>query len=246
MPLLAAAALLLLVASCAPVAESDPGPAGDVRAFDSAPLPRAERWVIAVPQFEVRTGSVRVGGEDVEGRREAEGIYRELGSGVSDIFVTEAVRSQRFVVTERAELDQVLQEQELGQTGLVDPGTAAAVGRITGAELIVFGSVTEFGVTTTGGGGRVFGVFGGSAETVTARVGVDVRLVDAATAEVIAIGVGTAEASQSNVRIDVFNVIRGLGAGRTGTTIVDIAVRNAIRGAIDEAAQSLPNKSAAR
>jgi curli biogenesis system outer membrane secretion channel CsgG len=90
----------------------------------------------------------------------------------------------------------------------------------------------------------VLGVFGGSSETVTARVTVDIRMVDAVTAEVMAIGIATSEVSQTNVQVDVLNVIRALQAGRTGTTIVDIAVRNAIRGAIDEAAASLPPKAA--
>jgi hypothetical protein len=54
--------------------------------------------------------------------------------------------------------------------------------------------------------------------------------------------VGRDSQSQSNVQIDILNVIRGLQAGQSGTTIVDIAVRNAIRRAINEAAVSLPRK----
>lgn len=237
--------LVAVLASCAPSVRTTP-PDRDLRPFTAEPVPREERPVIAVPDFAIRAGSVRIGGHDVAGRPEAEGFERNLGSGVSDIFATEAFRSGRFVVTERDQLVDVLREQDLGRSGRVDPESAAEAGRILGAEILVFGSVTEFGVTETGGGGRVFGLFGGSAETVTARVGVDVRLVDAVTAELLAIGVGTAEASQSNVRIDVFNIVRGLGAGRSGTTIIDLAVRNAIRAAIDEAAASLPARTATR
>ena len=95
---------------------------------------------------------------------------------------------------------------------------------------------------TTGGGGKVLGIFGGSAETVTASVAVDVRVVDAVTAEIVAIGTGRDRQSQSNVSIDILNVIRGLQAGQSGNTIVDVAVRNAIRKAIIEAASTLPAK----
>lgn len=237
LPWVCAAAALL--AACAPNVRTADAER-DLRPFEVEPLDRALRPVVAVPDFAVRAGSVRIGGEDVAGRPEAEGFERALGSGVGDIFATEAFRSGRFVVTERDRLEAVLREQDLGASGRVDPESAADAGRILGAEILVFGSVTEFGVTETGGGGRIFGLIGGSAETVTARVGVDVRFVDAVTAELLAIGVGTAEASQSNVSIDIFNIVRGLGAGRTGTTIVDTAVRNAIRAAIDEAAASLP------
>ena len=113
-------------------------------------------------------------------------------------FVTEAFRSEQFRITERAEIDKVLGEQNLANSGRVDSSTAAELGRITGAELIVLGSLSEFGVTTTGGGGKVLGVFGGSTETVTARTTVDIRIVDANTAEIVAIGSATSEVSQSS------------------------------------------------
>jgi len=67
--------------------------------------------------------------------------------------------------------------------------------------------------------------------------------VNAVTAEVIAIGIASSEVSQTNVEIDFFNIIQGLQAGRSGTSIIDIAIRNAIRGAINEAALSLPSKT---
>lgn len=245
--------LAALAASCAPTATvagdsardaardaADGGRTGPLRPFGVEPLPREERWVIAVPDFTVRAGGVRVGGLDPAAVEGAEGFERELGRGVSDVFATEAFRSGRFVVTEREQLAAIVREQDLGRSGRVDPASAAEAGRILGAEAMALGSVTEFGVEQSGGGGVLFGILGGRAETVTARVTVDVRIADAVTAEIIAIGVGTAESSQTDVRIDLLNIVRGLGAGRSGTTIVDVAVRNAIRSAIDEAARTLP------
>jgi curli biogenesis system outer membrane secretion channel CsgG len=232
--------LALLLSACAPQIVNE-DPRANLREFGFGPLPVEERYIVAVPDFAVRAGSVRVGRVDLS--QEGEEFYRELGSGVADIFLTEAFRSGRFRITERSELDKILREQNLALSGRIDPATAADVGRITGAELIVLGSLSEFGVTTTGGGGRVLGLFGGSTETVTARVTVDIRMVDAVTAEVLAIGVATSDVSQRNVQVDVGSVLRALRAGRSGTTIVDIAVRNAIRGAISEAATSLPDRA---
>lgn len=234
--------LVALVGACAPSADGDTSP-GSLRPFDVEPIPRDLRWVIAVPDFEVRSGSVRITGRSVDGLVEGETFDSELGRGVSDIFSTEAFRSGRFVVTEREQLEAVLREQDFGATGRVDPATAAEAGRILGAEVLVLGSITEFGVSQSGAGGRIFGLVGGEAETVTARVSVDVRMVDAVTAELLAIGVGTAEATQANVRVDVWNVVQSLGGGRSGTTIIDVAVRNAIRAAIDEAAATMPPKA---
>lgn len=193
-----------------------------------------------MPDFNVRASSFTLRDEQVQDRDPA--FFVEIGTGVADIFVNEAFRSGQFRITERSEITQILREQELGEAGRVDPQTAASVGRITGAELLVLGSLTEFGVTSAGGGGRVFGLFGGGTEVVTARVSVDIRFVDAETAEILAIGGSTAEVSQRSVEFDVFNVIQGLRAGRTGTTIVDIAVRNAIVGAINDGVRNLPEK----
>lgn len=230
---------LVFLVGCAPtVTVEDTG--ANLYEFTLEPVPREQRWIIAVPSFTVGTGAVRIGSVDLS--REGEQFYRELGSGVADIFVAEAYESQQFRITERAEIDKILYEQDLAQSGRINPDTAAAIGRIEGAELMVLGSVSEFGVQTTGGGGRVLGVFGGSSETVSARVAVEIRFVDTNTAEILAIGRGVSEVSQRNVSVDIANVMTDLRVGRTGTTIVDYAVRNAIRSAIQNAARSLPPK----
>src|SRR5690625_853757 len=233
-------ALSLLLAGCAPAVLVEDQAAG-LRQFSLAPVPREQRYVIAVPSFTVGAGSVRIARVDLSS--EGEQFFRELGSGVADIFIAEAYESQQFRITERAEIDKVLFEQDLASSGRINPETAAALGRIEGAELLVLGSVSEFGIETTGGGGRVLGMFGGSAETVTARVSVEIRFVDTDTAEIMALGRGVSEVSQANVTLDVANVMTNLRVGRTGTTIVDYAVRNAIRDAITKAAAGLPRKA---
>lgn len=234
-----AAIVTAALAACAPaVSVEDTG--AHLQQFTLKSVDRSQRYIIAVPSFTVGAGSVRIGAVDLSD--EGEQFYRELGSGVADIFIAEAYESQQWRITERAEIDKILFEQDLAQSGRVNPETAAAVGRIEGAELLVLGSVSEFGVQTTGGGGKVLGIFGGTAETVTARVAVEIRLVDTDTAEIMAIGRGISEVSQHNISVDLANVMTNLRVGRTGTTIVDYAVRNAIRSAIENAARSLPGK----
>jgi len=231
--------MLLAAAGCAPTVTVE-DTESHLQEFGLKPVPREQRWVIAVPSFSAQAGSIRIGSVDLS--EEGDSFYRELGSGVADIFIAEAYESQQFRITERAEIDKVLSEQDLAVSGRINPATAAELGRIEGAELLVLGSVAEFGIETTGGGGRVLGLFGGSAETVTARTAVEIRLVDTVTAEIMALGRGVSEVSQANVTIDVANIMTNLRVGRTGTTIVDYAVRNAIRDAIQKAAASLPPK----
>jgi hypothetical protein len=53
------------------------------------------------------------------------------------------VQNNQFDVKERLSLDQVLSEQAMSQTGLIDPKTAAKVGSIYGVEAIITGSVVR-------------------------------------------------------------------------------------------------------
>ena len=53
----------------------------------------------------------------------------------------EGARTNVFAVVERDQVDQVMQELELGQSGLVDEKNAAQVGRMLGVDAIITGSV---------------------------------------------------------------------------------------------------------
>ena len=50
---------------------------------------------------------------------------------------------QRFNIVERSRLDEVLKEQKLSQSAIVDPETAARIGKIVAAESILMGSIIE-------------------------------------------------------------------------------------------------------
>ena len=77
--------------------------------------------------------------------------------GVSDVVAGELVDTRKYRVIERSRLNDVLNEQGLTDSGLVDPGTAAQIGRLLGAELIMVGSITQFDLQERGTG---FGLFG--------------------------------------------------------------------------------------
>lgn len=81
------------------------------------------------------------------GKGDARGFV-EAGT---DRMVTQLVALRRFKVIERAKLDEVLQEQKLQVSGVVDDRTAVDVGRVAGADAIVVGSISVVGRTTTVG-----------------------------------------------------------------------------------------------
>jgi TolB-like protein len=68
---------------------------------------------------------------------------RELGESLGEVLAVALADQKNLVVVERQKLKSVLEEQKLGVSGLVDPATAAKVGRLLLAELVVAGSVVE-------------------------------------------------------------------------------------------------------
>lgn len=63
-----------------------------------------------------------------------------LSKGLTDIFITQFSRLSEFKVVERARFEKLLQEMALGQTGLLEESSAQQVGKMLGAQFLVFGS----------------------------------------------------------------------------------------------------------
>jgi curli biogenesis system outer membrane secretion channel CsgG len=74
-----------------------------------------------------------------------------IGASASDILLTELGKSGKFILVERQKLGKIIDEQKLGQAGIVDPNTAAQVGRVLGLNAIITGSL-EVGVDTVSSG----------------------------------------------------------------------------------------------
>lgn len=68
---------------------------------------------------------------------------RGLGGQVSDLLFANLVTNGGLYLVERQELDKTLDEQGLSLSGAVNPDTAARVGQLTGAKILVTGSVFQ-------------------------------------------------------------------------------------------------------
>ena len=75
---------------------------------------------------------------DFESKDEA---VRDLGPKVATLLNANLSAEPQIITVERAELEKVLGEQELGLSGTVSPDTAAKVGHLTGAKVLVTGRV---------------------------------------------------------------------------------------------------------
>lgn len=79
--------------------------------------------------------------------REGETVSRDIEASLVGVRVQDA---PYFSVIERSALQQVLREQSLQLTGLIDEKTAVKVGKLAGAEGVVLGNVTTSTVQDTG------------------------------------------------------------------------------------------------
>jgi curli biogenesis system outer membrane secretion channel CsgG len=117
----------------------------------------------------------------------AKGAPRDAGGGLSEMLITALVESERFTVVERTRLDEILREQRLGITGAVNPKTAAQIGQLIGAQLLIKGVITEFEESKEklGGGGISLGGVAVGVEQVRGYVAMDIRGFDAATGTIL-------------------------------------------------------------
>jgi len=138
--------------------------AGDVSAAGPKP-------VVAVAEFLNESGAAWWSG----------GVGWELSGMLSN----ELVATGSFKVVERTKLQTVMEEQNLAASGRVAPGTGAKIGKLTGAEYLIAGTVTAYeeGSQSTGGGVSFKGIsLGGNSSK--AYLAVDLRVINATTGEI--------------------------------------------------------------
>lgn len=143
-----------------------------------------------------------------------------LGQAAADELVTQLLKDGRFTVIERSQIDAVLAEQQLGDSGAVDAATAANIGRILGVQFILTGSITQFSIERTSA--RIRGI-GASYSNAESRL--DVRLVSTETAEILVAAEG-----QGNKRMGGGS-FRGVAAERT---FDQGAAQEALRPAVEQ------------
>ena len=70
-----------------------------------------------------------------------------VGAKVADVLFANLVISPNLYLVDRQEMEKTLEEQELNLSGLVRPDEAVQVGRLTGAKILITGSVVELNGT---------------------------------------------------------------------------------------------------
>jgi curli biogenesis system outer membrane secretion channel CsgG len=108
-----------------------------------------------------------------------------VGWELAGMLTNELSSTGAFRVVERSKLEAVLEEQDLGASGRVRPGTGAQIGKLTGAQYLVSGTVTSFEQNTKGsGGGLSFKGVSVGGKSSEAYLAVDIRVINTETGEI--------------------------------------------------------------
>ncbi|MDZ7359230.1 MAG: CsgG/HfaB family protein [candidate division KSB1 bacterium] len=130
-----------------------------------------------------------------------------VGHGMADMLTTALVKSGKYRVFERQEIEKIMGEQALGMSGAVTPESAAKAGKMLGAEFAIIGAVTEFGYKkqSTGGALKKVGI-GASISKQSATVGIDVRFVNTTSGEILKAENIRREKSKPGVSLDTRDI----------------------------------------
>jgi TolB-like protein len=120
------------------------------------------------------------GGSYGQGKEDFDALER----GIAGMMISELSQNPAARVVERQEIQRLVDEQNLGAQGRVDPQTAAKVGKLVGARYVVLGTFVDF-----------YGDFR-----------VDVRLVNTETSEIVK------TESERMQRDHMFDIIRNIAA----------------------------------
>jgi curli biogenesis system outer membrane secretion channel CsgG len=172
----------------------------------------------------------------------------QIGTGMSDMLTTSLFHSNRFIVLDRQDHGAVMGEQDLAASGRIKQETAAPMGEMEGAELLVTGAITAFEPNASGaiggfgipiGGGAGLGIGGGGK---TAYIAIDMKVVDTRTGRIVS--ATTVEGKSTDWFAGLGGAIGGAPVpfGLVGyeNTPMEKAVRVCIQKAVDYIASQTP------
>ncbi len=113
------------------------------------------------------------------------GLGDRAGVATEELIALITDHPEVFQVVERIELQELVDEQSLSMTGLVNPDTAVEVGNLSGAEYKIFGAVTNLAARRDN---MILGDLFGSQASVVANV--TIRVVEVSTGRVVLVGRG--------------------------------------------------------
>ncbi len=76
---------------------------------------------------------------------QAKGVSKVVGVAVTDLIRSDMVDTGRFTIVERSQMDAILKEQGLQQTGCTDSSCAVQLGKVLSANKVLIGEINQLG-----------------------------------------------------------------------------------------------------
>lgn len=158
------------------------------------------------------------------------------GQAIAAFLSAEIAKNKNYqLVGRQADLRNILDEQALGATGMINPKTAAKMGNVTGAQYIVKGKILQ--ATKDQSAGGLGGLFGISSEKCL--VVLSLVFVDTTTGEVTPIDNITGKAEQSVFAANMGD-LGPVAIGNNKQSIYKEAAFKAVKEAADKIAEINP------
>ena len=152
-----------------------------------------------------------------------------VGWELSGVLSNELVSTGDFKVVERTQIESVLAEQNMAASGRISPGTGAQIGKLTGAQYLIAGTVTSFEENTAStGGGISYGGISLGGNKSEAYLAVDLRVINATTGEIDYVRTIEGRSKGGGVSIGVFRGGFGGALSNQKNTPVGKAIRAAL------------------
>ncbi len=151
------------------------------------------------------------------------------GTELQDMLIAELASTKSFSILERRELDSVISELKLGESGLVDQRTKKKLGKLKGADYLIAGTVSSFEFNTAGSdaGVNIMGFsIGGKKES--AYIAVDVKLINVETGEIVDARTIEANSSGGGIRLSGYMGGSSGSLGKMAKTPTGKAIRACI------------------
>ena len=176
-----------------------------------------------------------------------------IGDGIRAMLTVRMAQSNTITLLEREKIQEVMKEQDFAASNRVRQGTGAKIGQLSGADVNLYGDIVIFGRDDTtkrkGAAAVVGGLFGRTAGSLVAFnkeekavVGINLRLVDTETGEVIETAEARGESSRSSKDYAGALGVAGAGAYGAGAGGVSMTSSNFQQTIIGEATSNAVTK----
>lgn len=178
------------------------------------------------------------------------GTNVDVGKGVADLLVDKLVSGGVYSVVERKALDKIVNEQNFSNSDRANPATAARIGQLLGVDVVIIGSITQFGrddkTTQVGGLGSVagrYGLGGVGKKEAKAVVGLTARIVSVDTGEVLVSARGDGQSTRVGASVTgsggVPSAVGGGAYDMSNKNFASTLIGEAVNKAVDQLSTQL-------